>query len=69
VDIRDLKINGYKRLPLGSYAEGLINVKGSDAGPRVGVKRENDLIMHNMQKKRTSKNWRNDNKFNKGDSQ
>lgn len=32
VNIRDLRINGYKKIPLGNYVVGLTNVKGSPTG-------------------------------------
>lgn len=59
VDIKDCKINALKKLPLGNYVEGLINVKGSSTGERVAVKKESMQIQHSLSKKRSfyRKQW------------
>lgn len=53
VCIRDSRVNAIKKLPLGNYVEGLVNVKGSPVGERVAVRRESEAIMNSMQKKQT----------------
>ena len=53
VCIRDGRVNAIKKLPLGNYVEGLVNVKGSPVGERVAVRRESQAIMNSMQRKKT----------------
>lgn len=39
VDIRELNVNALKKIPLGSYVEGLINIRGSQTGHKVATTR------------------------------
>eukprot|EP00347_Sterkiella_histriomuscorum_P019632 403340883 len=45
-------VNGYKKIPLGNYVEGLTNVKGSATGERVATRNTNEQIIQSMARKR-----------------
>ena len=39
VDVRGVNLHGFKKIPLGSYVEGLLNIKGSDIR-KIGTARQ-----------------------------
>lgn len=57
VDIRGKKLNGLKRLPLGSYVEGLISIKSPEQPNKVSTAKENEQMLSSLSRKRRARNW------------